>query len=328
MKWTRKTIDCLCHVELFPWQIVNKNLRAMAAPAAGTFGFKPNDKTEAAAHKICSAATSHVNPWKENAMASCCWLKFYLVIVVLGIIEYWPKKNRHHQIVISSSLSPNGCFFPPFSAMCHISEIFPRNFSNSSGICLFEAQRTSIIYISQKEKSIENKEFQKPLMCFLASYRSSHVLLVYSVTLHNEAYIRRALDFEPLEESPPLPFIMCVEMASYWPAHCPGSLTASVTDSGFFFHYRWKRLAVMAAAPCPPGWRIWVWTSTCTTSWPAATAVWTVWKTCGSWRSSMWVAVTYTGHEKHQRVKLVVKCVKGSQFDSSNNEGEYADTRK
>lgn len=39
------------------------------------------------------------------------------------------------------------------------------------------------------------------------------------------------------------------------------------------FSHRSKRWAVMAAPHSHPGWRIWAFTSICTTSWPAATAL-------------------------------------------------------
>lgn len=79
---------------------------------------------------------------------------------------------------------------------------------------------------------------------------------------------------------------------------------------------RWKLWDVTAATLCPPGWRIWASTSICPTSWPAATALWTVWRTCGSWRSSMWVpaALTWTVRSVGGRMKLIIHKVNFTFF--------------
>lgn len=72
------------------------------------------------------------------------------------------------------------------------------------------------------------------------------------------------------------------------------------------FSCRWKHWAVMAAPHFRPGWRIWACTSICTTSWPVATALWSVSKTCGNWRLSMWATVTDGDRKVYPRVKLVL----------------------
>lgn len=97
------------------------------------------------------------------------------------------------------------------------------------------------------------------------------------------------------------------KFAAYWFSQRPEFLKVSVND--YAFCCRWKRSAVTAATPCPPGWRIWACMSTCKTSCPAATALWTASETFGSWRLSMWVTVMYKDSEEYQRVKLVFRCL-------------------
>lgn len=107
------------------------------------------------------------------------------------------------------------------------------------------------------------------------------------------------------------PSISCqgklAKFAAYWFSQRPEFLKVSVND--YVFCCRWKRSAVTAATPCPPGWRIWACMSTCKTSCPAATALWTASETCGSWRLSMWVTVMYKDSGEYQRVKLVFRCL-------------------
>lgn len=56
---------------------------------------------------------------------------------------------------------------------------------------------------------------------------------------------------------------------------------------------RWKHWAVMAARLLCPGWTASACMNICPTFFLVATAHWSVSRTCGSWRLSMWEAFSY-----------------------------------